>query len=193
MDGMRTITDHANELGCCAKPEGLAKCPQKVVGGEPQRGVGAGQVRQCQVQQGPRDILRSYQPLICLEKPVVLAILGLGASDGLQNIGFFGAGEVHDDPAIVRPEPKSGVVFGLNRRWGLVNLAQSEYVVDGAVQPVFWEDVLLLCRCYLDELAANFDDHLDLPLGLGESSHRLENKTCVGDDADGFLGKMELT
>lgn len=89
-------------------------------------------------------------------------MLSFGAPNCLEHVGLFRTREVHHNLPIVRPQSKSRVVLGLYGRGSFVDLTQTEDIVDGSTQTKPGEDLLFFGGCYLDELASNLDDNLDL-------------------------------
>ena len=61
-------------------------------------------------------------------------MLRFGSSDSLKNVGLLGAGKVHNNLAIVGPDTKSRVVFGLDRCWGFFNVSEAEYIIHRCAQ-----------------------------------------------------------
>ena len=136
--------------------------------------------------------MRTNQSFQWLRGSRILSILCFGSSDGLQYVDLLRTGEVHDNSAVVGPNPESGVVLCLYGRGSFLDIAQAEYVVDGCAESQTWIYFLLLDRRDLDKLAAHLDDDFDFPLGLGQPCYGLKNVPHVRHYADSLLGKVKL-
>lgn len=84
--------------------------------------VCASEVRQRQVEQRAWYILWPDKPFKRLERPCVLAVFYLGAPDGLENVLFPRAGEIHHDLAIFSTKPKRRVIVSLDGHRSLVDV-----------------------------------------------------------------------
>lgn len=122
----------------------------------------------------------------------ILSVLRLGSSKCLKDVSLLGACEEHDNPAIISPDPEGRVILGLNGRLSFIHIPKTEDVVHGCVESEPGKDVGLLGRSYLHKLAADLNDDVYLTFGLRKSGNRLEDISCVSDDAYRFAGKIQL-
>lgn len=110
----------------------------------------------------------------------------------MQDVHLLWTCEIHDNLAVIRPQPKGGIVLRLDRSWCLVHLAESENVVDRGAETEALVDLLLLGGCDLHKLAPNFDDYLDLAFRFRQSRYRLEDVSGISHDTNGLLWEVQL-